>query len=207
MVHKNISAGLIVLVLWLATGFASTQAQDLGATVSAGPDTLPVLEKPAPRLRLGGTAGAFGGTLGFGSYLAPRIGYQVTPRLQVFTSLLAIQRWDNFNSSFKDDGFSSSFSPAPNRQLLLHVGGAYALTEKLTLTGSVWKDLRRNGAAMRQFTSPYGLSRYPRQGYHFQAQYQVSENVTLSGGVSSGNGFGQSQFGNSLGSYSAPWMY
>lgn len=206
MIYKKIP--VLLLLLGLLLGTEDLSAQTL-ADKTSSVDSLQLLEKPVPRVSYGLTAGAFGGTLGYGSYLEPRINYQLTPRFLVFGSLMAVQHWGStsFNSHFQGEGVSNQFSSAPNRQFLFHVGGAYAMTDKLTLSGSVWKDLSSNGAPLRALSSPYSLYRYPQQGYNFQAHYKVSENVTISGGVRSGNGYSQGMYGNPMGGYYSPWGY
>lgn len=206
MTYKNSNLARWLMCLLLIAASFSGQAQSVATSAV---DSLELQKVAPPRISYGLTAGAFGGTLGYGSYLEPRINYQVSPRFQVFSSLMAVQHWGSrtFNTTYKGEGLSNQFSTNPNRQFLLHVGGAYAMTDKLTLSGSVWKDLGPNATPFRTLSSPYGLYRSPQQGYNFQAHYKISDNVTISGGVRSGNGYSQGLYGDPMGGFGSPWGY
>lgn len=173
------------MLVWLVViGPLEAQAQ------TTAPDTVQAPVTPfVPRVSYGLTAGAGISNFGSMSYIEPRVQYRVTPRFHVFSSLTVLQTWGGptFRNA-SSEGSSTSSLLSPDRQYLLHVGGTYAMTERLLLTGSVWKDLQAGAAANRWNNNPFTYGRYPNQGFQFKAQYQVSPNVTVSGGVRYSNG-------------------
>jgi len=208
MIYRKITLLLMCCLAW--AGVSSAQAQDILERTSSTPDSLDLPQLAAPRVSYGLTAGAFVSNFGSGSFLEPRVQYRVSPRFSVFSSLQVVQSWGGptFRTSPTGEGNPMNpFGTAADRQYLLHVGGAYAMTEKLLLTGSVWKDLNPNASSYRNMYSPYGFGRLPQQGFNFQAHYQVSPNVTISGGVRSGNGFNQGFGGYPGGGFGSPWGY
>jgi hypothetical protein len=143
-----------------------------------------------PKVRYSLSAGAAFSSFGSASYLEPRVQYHVTPRFSVFSSVMMIQSWGGatFGSSNREGGAATSFMNSPaSRQYLVHVGGSYAMTEKLLLSGSVWKSIGPTSPA-RYMANPFMYGNAPQQGFNFQAQYQLAPNVTISGGVRYGSG-------------------
>lgn len=171
------------------------------------------LGKPSfagPRVSYGLSAGAAFSSWGSASYLEPRVQYNLTPRFQAFGSLMMVQNWGGRTfTAPTTEGTSTIMTASPNRQYLLHVGGTYAMTTRLLLSGSVWKDL--SPASNRWQPNPYYRFGYPEQGFHFQAQYQVTPNITVSGGVrysSGGNPYGFGYPGSYGGGfYGGPWGF
>ncbi|QHL88936.1 hypothetical protein GU926_16470 [Nibribacter ruber] len=144
------------------------------------------------RLSYSLSAGAAFSSFGSASYLEPRVQYHVTPRFQVFSSLMMIQSWGGSTVSSAARGEGAGAGPLTlgnpaSRQYLLHVGGSYAMTEKLMLSGSVWKSIGPASPSM-YMANPFTYGGYPQQGFDFQAKYQLAPNVTISGGVRYGSG-------------------
>ncbi|WP_192823428.1 hypothetical protein [Rufibacter sp. LB8] len=164
---------------------AGVQAQ----TVSSDSTKLP--EVFVPRINYSFSAGASFSSFGSATFVEPSVRYHVTPRFSVFSSLTMVQHWGNatFRGPVTEGGAAPTLlaNSNANRQFLLHVGGSYAMTERLLLSGSVWKDLNPM-VTSRMYGNPYTYGRLPKEGFQFNAQYKVSDNVTISGGVRYSNG-------------------
>ncbi|AMM51565.1 hypothetical protein TH61_10800 [Rufibacter sp. DG15C] len=196
---KKFSFYTTLLTVFLLSGNL-VQAQDIThlpevtgqptvAVAKADSVQLPARAK-MPKVSYSLSAGAAFSSFGSASYLEPRVQYHVTPRFSVFSSVMMIQAWGGatFGSTSREGGAATSFMNSPaSRQYLVHVGGSYAMTEKLMLSGSVWKSIGPTSPA-RYMANPFMYGGYPEQGFNFQAKYQLAPNVTISGGVRYGTG-------------------
>ncbi|MBC3538375.1 hypothetical protein ACFSC6_16690 [Rufibacter sediminis] len=206
MSNKRFIHILFVLLVW-AAGVQPGQAQELTGT-SSSLDSLQAPARFVPRVSYGLNAGAGFSNFGSVSYVEPRVQYQLSPRFSVFSSLTMLQTWGGptFRTTSRE-GTSTVMSAAPDRQYLLHVGGSYAMSEKLLLSGSVWKDLNPS-VSNRMNYNPFTYGRLPNQGFQFQAQYQVAPNVTVSGGVRYSNGPQNYGYGGYPGAgFNSPWGF
>ncbi|RNI25885.1 hypothetical protein [Rufibacter latericius] len=206
MSNKLFIQTFFLLLVWTVAVLPG-QAQDITNTPSS--DSLKAAAPFVPRVSYGLNAGAGFSNLGSVSYVEPRVQYSVTPRFSVFSSLTMLQTWGGptFRTS-TGEGTSTLMTAAPDRQYLLHVGGSYAMSEKLLLSGSVWKDLNPS-VSNRMNYNPFTYGRLPNQGFQFQAQYQVAPNFTVSGGVRYSNGANQNYgYGGYPGAgFGSPWGY
>ncbi|WP_181304386.1 hypothetical protein [Rufibacter sp. XAAS-G3-1] len=206
MSNKLIIRSFLVLLVWVA-GLLPGQAQELTETPTPL-DSLKASAPFVPRVSYGLNAGAAFSNFGSFSYVEPRVQYRLTPRVHVFSSLTMLQTWGGptFRTS-TGEGTSTVMTGVPDRQYLLHVGGSYAMSEKLLLSGSVWKDLNPS-ATNRWNNNPFTYGRLPSQGFQFQAQYQVAPNVTVSGGVRYSNGANSNYYGGYPGAgFNSPWGF
>ncbi|WP_210486402.1 hypothetical protein [Rufibacter aurantiacus] len=200
----------IALLVWVA-GVLPAQAQDV-TTRTSSLDSIKASAPFVPRVSYGLNAGAAFSNFGSVSYVEPRLQYQVSPKFHVFSSLTMLQTWGGptFRTT-TGEGTSTLMTSAPSRQYLLHVGGTYAMTDRLLLSGSVWKDLNPSAANRWNNSNPLTYGRLPNQGFHFQAQYQVAPNFTVSGGVRYSNGgnagYGYGYGGGYPGGFNSPWGF
>ncbi|MGV3540661.1 MAG: hypothetical protein ACO1OQ_12685 [Rufibacter sp.] len=198
MYNKITIRAFLATALFWAGSFLPAEAQDyiqealpVDSTQRNSATTPKVgVAAPVPRVSYSLSAGAAFSNFGNASFIEPRVQYRVTPRFHVFSSLTMIQNWNTPMLAVPSAEGGNRYAAAmPSRQYLLHVGGTYAMTDKLLLSGSVWKDLSSTNGANRWNSNPYLYNRFAgQQGFHFQAQYQVSPNVTISGGVRYSNG-------------------
>ncbi|WP_207432635.1 hypothetical protein [Sabulibacter ruber] len=198
---------LFALLFWTASTLPG-QAQGLNLGYS-NPDSLKASAPAVPRVSYGLNAGASFSNFGSVSFVEPRLQYRVTPRFHVFSSLTMLQTWGGptFRTT-TGEGTSTLMTAAPSRQYLLHVGGSYAMSERLLLSGSVWKDLNPS-ATNRWNSNPFLYGRMPNQGFQFNAQYQVTPNVTISGGVRYSNGGNSNLWGYGYpgAGFNSPWGF
>jgi hypothetical protein len=125
---------------------------------------------------------------GQAAFLQPSLAYPITRRFQAFASLQFIS---TFGPGIYPGGYeagAAGFGSRPQQSYVVMAGGNYAVNEKLTITGSIWRDLSMaSGMAPHRFSpfSPAGT-----QGMMFRAHYKITDNLSVSGGVRYGNGRG-----------------
>lgn len=125
---------------------------------------------------------------GFGTYVAPQIGYQVSPRFRVSTGIKVFQ-----SQGFNGLEYSTFYRPSPlygNRfGSLVYVRGEYRLTDKLSISGTAYKqvDLFRLNAANQP------NAEFDYQGVIMGVDYQLGENFFIHGEVEFSNGYNRFQ--------------
>ncbi|WP_188556825.1 hypothetical protein [Hymenobacter glacieicola] len=145
-------------------------------------------QAPAPRLGLRPSyslnAGAmFAGRYGSATYLSPTVSVPVTPRLSVFGGVIFLRTMPG--TAYAAFGEGNRLAAAQNRYLI-QGGGQYALSPRLLLTGSAWKDLSPSAGLP---VNPYaGFGGNLGSGVNLRADYHITENFSVSGGVRVSNG-------------------
>ncbi|WP_426490732.1 hypothetical protein [Hymenobacter sp. 102] len=157
------------------------------ATVSAQAQTT----EPAAPKRLGLRpqyslqAGAlFAGRYGSATYLSPLVSVPVTQRFSVFGGVTYLRATPGL--AYAPFGEAGRPLPMATNQYLIQGGGQYALSPRVTLTGSAWKDLSPTAGPL---VSPYaGFGGSMGTGVNLRADYHITENFSVSGGVRVSNG-------------------
>lgn len=173
----------------LPTGAPSPRASEASAAKPEPEETAasaPRLAAPhTPSLRFGLNAGTmFAGRMGGASYLEPTAFYDLSNRLRVFGSMTYLRLMRPGFWGGETNGPLSVGTQANNR-VLLQVGGQYDANERLTLTGSVWRDM----SALPSSYQPYRHPLAPGgNGMSFRADLKISDHFSVSGGVRYGNG-------------------
>jgi hypothetical protein len=199
---KKITIYLTGLLLAGALGVqAQTAAPETAPALEAAP---PALTQPAPRaettvekampapfvrkphfsLNMGSQFSRFGQA----SFLQPTVAYPLTRRLQAFASL---QFMHTFGPSFYRTGPEAGAFGAESRgqqSYVVMAGANYAVTEKLNITGSIWRDFSNYSGRPQPFINPFSPA--GTQGMMFRAHYKITDNLSVSGGVRYGNGRG-----------------
>ena len=107
----------------------------------------------------------------FGSafYVAPKLVFQTTPRFFV-TAGLGVMQYNMLPSKqmTRDGSFQRTAT-----QTYIFAEGIYLLSERLSVNGSVMKDV--SPAPMRR-TMPY---RIPTEAMHFGVDYKLTPNITV----------------------------
>lgn len=130
-------------------------------------------------------AGAmFAGRYGSATYLSPMVSVPVTQRFSVFGGVTYLRTMPGLASApFGEAG--RQFPQGTNRYLI-QGGGQYALSPRVVLTGSAWKDLSPTTGPL---VSPYaGFGGNMGTGVNLRADYHITENFSVSGGVRVSNG-------------------
>ncbi|MFD2786011.1 hypothetical protein [Hymenobacter rubripertinctus] len=157
--------------------------------------------KPSYSLQAGAT---FAGRYGSATYLSPSVSLPLTQRFSVFGGVTYLRTMPG--AAYAPLGEAGQRLPlAGTNRLLIQGGGQYAVSARLSLTGSAWKDLTPAGLPG---VNPYaGFGGNLGQGVNLRADYHITENFSVSGGVRVSNGataYPGSQYGSSYGS---PWGY
>jgi hypothetical protein len=162
-----------VAVLWLAV--ISAQAQSTGP---AAPKRLGL--RPQYSLQAGAL---FAGRYGSATYLSPMVSVPVTPRFSVFGGVTYLRAAPG--EAHAPFGEASRALPTATNRYLLQGGGQYALSPRVLLTGAAWKDLTPSSPLL----SPYaGFGGSMGTGVQLRADYHITENFSVSGGVRVSNG-------------------
>ncbi|CAN5821870.1 hypothetical protein BH24BAC1_BH24BAC1_00940 [soil metagenome] len=140
-----------------------------------------------PGLRFGLQAGTMvGGGLGVASYVAPTAFYDLSPRFRAFgtVSYLRHQHPGLFPT---ENQFAVNPTAFGTNHLMVQAGGQYDASDRLTLTGSVWRDLSNMAPANPIYRNTFGMG---GNGMAFRADLKISEHFSISGGMRYGNGNG-----------------
>ncbi|RSK36191.1 hypothetical protein [Hymenobacter metallilatus] len=124
------------------------------------------------------------GRYGSATYLMPMVSVPVTQRFSVFGGVTYLRTVAG--PATAPFGENRLAFPAATNRFLLHGGGQYALSPRVMLTGSAWKDLTPTAGPA---VSPYaGFGGNMGTGVHLRADYHITENFSVSGGVRVSNG-------------------
>ncbi|GAA4017619.1 hypothetical protein GCM10022408_34050 [Hymenobacter fastidiosus] len=167
----------------------------LSAAASAQTTALPTTAPPvgaapgpglaAPRVSYSLSAGfVTAGRFGSASYLTPLASYQLTRRFSVFAGLTYMHIVPGIGMLTPEAG--RTLGTTGLNRYVVQAGGAYALSPRVALVGSAWKDL--TPAGFGGAVSPYAGFGNQGSGVNMRADFKVSEHMTLSGGVRVSNG-------------------
>lgn len=137
-------------------------------------------KRTAYQLNIGTT---FAGGLGSAMHISPRVTHQLGKRFYVFGGMTYMRTFLNpaYVAPQEDTPVNNRF--AINNQYLIYGGGTYLVSPRLALTGTAWKD-------MSPTVNPYAGFGSMGQGMSMRADYRLTENLTVSGGVRVANGVG-----------------
>lgn len=123
-------------------------------------------------------AGAmFSSAFGPAFFVTPKISFQLTPRFFLHTGIGMMQY------SLTPSKYGDIFSPNRNAtNVYLFAEGEYLLNEKVSIYGSVMKDV--STGPLRQ-VSPYVV---PNEYLHFGVDYKLTPNITIGAQVRYSNG-------------------
>ena len=169
----------------LLAGSAAAQTVLPAAGLSASSPTLPGVLGPRQSFRMNAgfmTMGRFGSA----SYVSPEAAYKLSNRLTVFTGLTYMRLTPGLGTRAVADGAPRAFSGT--NQYIMQVGAQYAVSPRLALTGTAWKDLSR-AIPGGPVVNPYaGFGGNMGSGMSLRADYLITENLSVSGGIRVSNG-------------------
>jgi hypothetical protein len=177
----------LVLISLLLSG-AAASAQTLPYVAAGTP--APGLGTLSQRTSFSLNAGAmFAGRFGSASYISPTMAYQVTRRFSVFGGAMFLRTTPGVAYGYPGpEGVAYGPSRAGyygTNRMLIQGGGQYALSPRLTLTGSAWKDLTPGGYNVNPYA---GFGGNLGSGVNLRADYHITENFSVSGGLRMSNG-------------------
>ena len=129
------------------------------------------------------SAGAtFAGRFGSATYLSPTASYQLTNRLRLFTGLTYMRAFPGAFYPRTSDSPSTT-APLATNHYLVQAGAEYALSPRVSLTGTAWRDFSNLPPApgINGF-SGFGGGNLG-SGVNLRADYHITENLSVSGGV------------------------
>jgi hypothetical protein len=202
---------ILLFASLLALGFSS-QAQnntepggELNSTPPAlAPSTLtPAATKaaeapvvvPKRKISYGLSAGTqFSRLYGTATYLEPSVMFPVTKRFSGFASVNMITTFGSGANLFGNEAFTGNYAPMRNHRYIVNAGGNYLVNERLNLTGTVWRDISKNPMPPTvNLLMPGGSN-----GMSLRANYKVTENFSVSGGLRFSNGNAYNSYNNSM---------
>lgn len=139
------------------------------------------------------SAGTMFSNYGNASYLAPSLYYRLNNKFSLFSGVTYLS--NNFIPFSNENR-----QPMATRHYLVHAGGAYDVTDKLRLSGSVWRDfsdMAGQPAMMNGFKMPASY------GTEFNASYKFNENFSVHGSIRTVHGNPYSPFFNNYNSYNS----
>lgn len=142
------------------------------------------VRKPHFSLAMGSQFSRFGQA----SFLQPTVTYPFTRRFQAFASLQFLHTFGPGFYRTGVEGGAPGFGSRSQQSYVVMAGGNYAVNEKLTITGSLWRDFAMTNSLAPHRVSP--LLPGGSQGMMLRAHYKITENLSVSGGVRYGNGRG-----------------
>ncbi|GAB3820522.1 hypothetical protein [Pontibacter rugosus] len=140
-------------------------------------------EKPAwsgPKLSYGLNMGAsFSNAFGSATFVEPTVRYQVSNRFRVNAGLSYVQTTPYTTKFGTAEGTTVMYRNSGGSQYVASVGVDYLASDRLILSGNIWKDFSNMpaGDLNRGFYSP------GRMGADFRATYKVTSNFSITGGV------------------------
>lgn len=166
----------------LLTGFLLTSAAQAQTTAQTAEPARPRLGlQPRYHLEAGAT---FAGRYGSATYLSPTVSLPLTKRFSVFGGVTYLRTTPGL--AYAPFGEAGRAFPMATNHYLIQGGGQYAVSPRLTLTGSAWKDLTpTNGFTVNPYA---GFGGNLGTGVNLRADYHITENFSVSGGVRVSNG-------------------
>jgi hypothetical protein len=180
-------SSIVLLGLLLAGAAASAQNMPYLAAGTPAPGLGTLGQRTSFNLNAGAM---FAGRYGSASYLSPTMAYQVTRRFSVFggATLLRTTPGVAYGNAYSGTDVAYGTSRpgyfGMNR-MLIQGGGQYAVSPRLTLTGSAWKDLTPAGYNVNPYA---GFGGNLGSGVNLRADYHITENFSVSGGLRMSNG-------------------
>jgi hypothetical protein len=163
-------------------------------------DTTPLLKKPELSKRVNfdlsaGTSFMYSKDFGSGTstYIAPSLKYKFTPRLNLNVGVMFVNSniaYNRFLPFYQEP--SVVFRTKPVNKVLAYASANYMLSERLTVSGSVVRDLNSSQG--------YGVNSTPSvQSMSLHMDYKLTKNISVGAGMhmSQGGYFGSP--GNSFG--------
>lgn len=158
-------------------------AKTLETEAPAASLTVPGAFPRKPQFSLG--LGSQFSRYGHAAWVQPTMVLPLTSRFRAFAG---VQVLNTFSPRFYRTGMENNAAPStPGSQVscLVVAGGQYAVNDKLTLTGSIWRDFASAGSPARQLMNPYFAA--GSRGMSFRAQYKINDQLSVSGGLRYGN--------------------
>ncbi|MCJ8165375.1 hypothetical protein MKJ04_11025 [Pontibacter sp. E15-1] len=162
-------------------------------------------EKPAwtgPRLSYSLATGmSFSSGYGSSQFITPSVRYQVSSRFRV-TAGLTYQNFSAYTTNATTpEGTTVLYRNGGGSQYLASVGVDYLATDRLILSGNIWRDFSNMPAQSLHYNGLYSPG---RMGADLRATYKITDNLSVTGGLRYTNGaspYGNPYYNSGFGSY------
>jgi hypothetical protein len=160
------------------------------------------------KMNFGLSAGAFAGTsFGsgeyFGTYVSPQVNYRLSPKLTVTGGATIVKSYGSLYS-YPSNEESFGYPSANFTRTFLYASGAYQLSERLIISGTVYKEFNvfdQQSTNSKNYSGDY-------QGMIMGVDYKIGKNIFIQGQIEISNnpysrhGYPNSSFGNGFGNNS-----
>lgn len=160
------------------------------------------------KMKFGLDVGAFAGFSSysgelFGTYVSPKVNYRLTPKFSLTVGGTFVTAYGSpYNFSSNEGSFNN---PQANfTRSFLYASGAYKLTDRLIISGTVYKEIN----AFNQYPNASKTNSNDYQGMIMGVDYKIGENFFIQGQIEISNdpysryhnpgSFGGGGFGNSM---------
>lgn len=127
------------------------------------------------RLSAGLTAGSsfawFGGASSFETYLAPKLDYRLTSRLNISAGVMVVN--SNFNNLLIPTGDGTYENGGNMLSSYFFSAGDYQVNERLRISGAILYGTNNS------FSQGNNFSQYDNVSYSFGAEYKISEHFSI----------------------------
>jgi hypothetical protein len=127
---------------------------------------------------------SFGKQSAFENWYAPALTYNLTPKFQLTAGAIALYGKSPFQPVLNNEGVSTFPQSSGTGQYFVFAQGSYLLNSKLTLSGTLLKEVPNNQV------NPNALSIS-----HVDATYKISDAFSISAGCTIAKGYNSSPMG------------
>lgn len=137
-----------------------------------------------PRLSYGLNAGTSISNMGSASFLEPTARYHITNRFRGFASFSYMAVLPQQYMATSAEGGTEMRRTGVQSNYIVSVGGDYLVSDRLMLSGRVWKNMAPPGAGQYSISNHHlGFLNPGRHGADFRATYKITNNLSVSGAV------------------------
>ena len=200
---KNIAKTIIAgCLLWTSQAMAQEVKPSLDAApapaltdmpapaaAATAPEAAAKEEKPAwtgPRLSYSLSTGmSFSNGFGNTQFITPSVRYQVSSRFRVNAGLTYMNVSSYDVPAVSPEGTTVMYRNSGGSQYIASVGVDYLASDRLILSGNIWKDFSNLPAQNLNYGGLYSPG---RMGADLRATYKITNNFSVTGGVRYTNG-------------------
>ena len=167
----------------VATDMPASRAE-AAASEEAAVDGKPAWTGPRMSYSLS-TGMSFSNGYGNSQFITPSVRYQVSSRFRV-TAGLTYMNVSSYNMpAVTPEGTTIMYRNSGGSHYIASAGVDYLASDRLILSGNIWKDFSNMPAQQLNYGGLYSPG---RMGADFQATYKITNNFSVSGGVRYTNG-------------------
>ena len=113
---------------------------------------------------------------GMQNYINPSADIQFSSNLKITTGVVLSNTMNGFG------GITSPLASSSSPSGTVYIQGDYQLNDKLTISGSGYREFNQSNQALQRFESNYNRLMND-QGFSLNLHYQLSDNISFEGGI------------------------